>query len=127
MLDWSELSLQIRCNNIKGWTYVCLKDAERERRRKLAEEAKTPEEKADDKKRPRKRVPKYRDPESDDDRTLAKLFREMDEKRVQAEKIDEVVYDWTDGDFSVKINGEWYNQINIYPEAIVKLDFRPRE
>jgi len=52
-------------------------------------------------------------------KTLQKIFDEMDSKMVTVATFDEAVYDWTDGDFSVTINGKSY--LWITSESIIEI------
>ena len=40
--------------------------------------------------------------------TLRKLVKDIERETIEIETITDVVYDWTDGDFSLKINGKDY-------------------
>jgi len=41
-----------------------------------------------------------------------KIINELNEKQIEIKKFDAAVYDWTDGDFSVTLNGVSYNWID---------------
>jgi hypothetical protein len=41
-----------------------------------------------------------------------KLINELNDKTIEIKTFDEAVYDWTDGDFSVTLNGVNYNWID---------------
>lgn len=53
--------------------------------------------------------------------TLTKLLERIEKKTVQPKTLEKVVYDWTDGDISIKMNGKWYNRINRNPESIIDI------
>lgn len=56
--------------------------------------------------------------------TLIEMLREMEMDKIQIRCIDEVIYDWIDGDFSISINGIWYSCINHRnPEAIIEIAY----
>jgi hypothetical protein len=50
------------------------------------------------------------------------LLEKLNEETVQVQTLDEVAYDWTDGDFSIKVNGTWYQWIDHKnPEAVIQI------
>lgn len=51
--------------------------------------------------------------------TLQKMLDEMDSKMVTVATFDEAVYDWTDGDFSVTMNGKLY--LWITSESVIEI------
>ncbi len=54
--------------------------------------------------------------------SFAKAMKKLDDETIQVRSIERVVYDWTDGDFSIRVNGTWYNWINHRnPEAIIEI------
>jgi hypothetical protein len=45
---------------------------------------------------------------------IDKMLRELNEQTIEISSFDDAVYDWSDGDFSVKFNGIGYNWIDSY-------------
>jgi hypothetical protein len=105
--DWAELSMSLRHG--KETTEFGMKRAEREKRY-------PPKPKGES---PKRRV---RDARPETLSKMKKMLEEADERRVQVESVTEVVYDWTDGDFSLTINGKGYLWINYgNPDCIIAL------
>lgn len=93
--DWSELSLSLYHNkSTKGPTLFGLKDAE-----------------------DKKRYPSRKSGKRSG--TMQRLLKKIDDETTQIEKIESCVYDWTDGDFSLDINGVKYLWID--GESAIKI------
>lgn len=45
-------------------------------------------------------------------KVMARILKEIDNETIEIISLDKAVYDWTDGDFSVVINGVGYNWID---------------
>lgn len=45
-------------------------------------------------------------------KVMARILKEIDDETIEITSLDKSVYDWTDGDFSVVINGVDYNWID---------------
>lgn len=45
-------------------------------------------------------------------KVMARILKEIDNETIEITSLDKSVYDWTDGDFSVVINGVDYNWID---------------
>lgn len=95
--DWAELNLTIQRSGARIDFYG-MKAAERERRYPK-KESETLLERKD-----KARVFKSE--------SIDKILKDLDEITIQIEKIHDVAYDWTDGDFSIKINGKLYIMID---------------
>ena len=103
--DWMPLSIrQLHSANNKP-IYVRMKDAERDRRKTLLPQSETP------------LTPSTTRRASND--RIIKIFKKLDKESVMVTTFDDCVYDYTDGDFSVKFNGKWYNWIR--PNAIIEI------
>ena len=93
--DWTELHFALYSQGKDRETLrFGMKNAERLKRYP----PKPRTESKDSKKRPRaERIPR-----------LEEMMKKLDEERIQVSTFDEAVYDWTDGDFSITINGVLY-------------------
>lgn len=103
---WRDLWTTIRSANHEGPAYIHKKDVELRRERK-ARLKQSP---------PRTKRPNVRRLRSEN---MSDIFKELDKKTISPKSLTNAVYDWTDGDFSVKINGKWYNRIN--SQAIIDI------
>jgi hypothetical protein len=108
--DWTEVHF-----NLVGYgekersdrVYFGMKDAERKRRYPPKPR---PEPKESKRALRAERMPK-----------LAAMLKRMDEEKIQVETF-EAVYDWTDGDFSITVNGKEYWWIDHHnPDAIIEI------
>jgi hypothetical protein len=92
--DYSDLSLKLTAG-ISGETFYFGK--KRKDRKKIEREKSEAVKKLEAIAKPAKPNPR-----------IEKLLRELDEKTTEIKTIDNVWYDWTDGDFSISINGSEY-------------------
>jgi hypothetical protein len=103
--SWRNLWTTIRAANYDNLVYIHKRDSELRKERRLRQKTNGKENRP----RARKmRLEKFED-----------IFKELDKKTVSPKTFTGAVYDWTDGDFSVKINGKWYNWINA--QAIIDI------
>lgn len=84
--DYSELSLMLKCANHEGTVYIGKKE---------------PEETNEKSGKIRSGI-------------LHKMLKELNDQTIEISSFDDAVYDWSDGDFSVKFNGVGYNWIDRY-------------
>lgn len=103
--DYSDLSLVLTAG-INGETFHFGK--KRADRKKIEREKSEVAKKLEAIAKPAKRNPR-----------IEKFLRELDEKTTEIKTIDEVWYDWTDGDFSISINGSQYLWID--DRSIIKI------
>lgn len=108
--DWTELHFELvqGFNEHRKILRFGMKDAERLKRYP----PKPRTEPKDGKKHPRSvRIPR-----------LEAMMKKLDEERIQVSTFDEAVYDWTDGDFSITINGVGYMWIDHRnPGAVIEI------
>jgi hypothetical protein len=107
--DWAELHFELRgYAEDKGTLCFGMKDAERKRRYPPKAESET--------------KPGKRKVRSERFHHLEEMMKKHDEERIQISTFDEAVYDWTDGDFSITINGKeywWINHRN--PDTVIEI------
>lgn len=103
--DWTELTMEIR-QNAETFNFG-MKNEERARR--------YPSPPRDESKPIKRRVRRVKRPGMDE------MFKKIDEERIQVETF-EPFYDWTDGDFTVKVNGVQYLWIDHRnPDAVIAI------
>lgn len=107
--DWTELHFKLRVyGENKSTVDFGMKDEERKRRY-------PPKPKSESKSRLRQLAEEYKSP------YIAEMLKRIDNERIQVETF-EAVYDWTDGDFSITVNGKeywWIDHQN--PDAVIEI------
>lgn len=108
--DWTELSFTLRGYSPSGVrgkdsVHFGMKEAERQRRYPPTPKPAPP--------------PGKKTPRAVSSPKLQEFLKQMDDETIQIKTINEVVYDWTDGDFSLQINGVWYDLINHSDQRVI--------
>lgn len=107
--DWTELHFKL-CGygEDRGTVRFGMKDEERKRRY-------PPKPRSESKSRLRRLAEEHTSPH------IEEMLKRIDDEKIQVESF-EAVYDWTDGDFSVTVNGKLYMWIDHHnPDAVIEI------